>query len=130
MPKLAWTSDIHLDRLTERDYQEFKEHLSEIGSDALIISGDIAEGKRVFECLEDYGRTFDFPIYFVLGNHDFYFNSFQVVKTEIQTLTARLPTLKWLSEVGIVPLTDTAALLGIEAWSDGGYAPVANEGLN
>ncbi|MEP6903024.1 MAG: metallophosphoesterase [Actinomycetota bacterium] len=118
MKQLAWATDIHLDRLTERDYLEYKEYLQELNPDCLIISGDIAEGEVVCKSLKDFNDSFDFPIYFVLGNHDFYFSGFAEVEENVRALIKESGNLNWLSESGIVQLNDSTALIGVEGWGD------------
>ncbi len=118
MKMAAWTTDIHLDRLTERDYLEYKEYLQDLNPDCLIISGDIAEGEVVCRSLKDFNDSFDFPIYFVLGNHDFYFKGFAEVEENVRSLVKESENLHWLSETGIVRLDDETALIGVEGWGD------------
>lgn len=118
MKKLAWVTDIHLDRLTERDYAEYKEYLRELNPDCLIISGDIAEGEFVCKSLKDFNDSLNFPIYFVLGNHDFYFSGFAEVEDKVRELVKKSENLFWLSESGIVQLNDSTALIGVEGWGD------------
>src|SRR5215207_5740956 len=120
MIKIAWATDIHLDRLLERDYLEYKEYLRELNPDCLVISGDVAEGEFVCKSLRDFNDSFDFPIYFVLGNHDFYFSSFAQVEQNVRELVKKSANLYWLSESGIVELNDSTALIGIEGWGDAG----------
>ena len=116
---IAWTTDIHLDRLIERDYLEYKEYLRDSNPECLIISGDIGEGKVVYKSLKDFNDSFDFPIYFVLGNHDFYYDTFADVKIKIRNLVEDCENLHWLTESGIVSLNDSTALIGVEGWGDG-----------
>src|SRR5262245_32010678 len=119
MNQLAWTTDIHLDRLTERDYAEYKEYLSELNPENLVISGDIADGEKAFGFLRDFNDSFNFPVFFVLGNHDFYFDSFVGVKAKTRALVSECKNLRWLSEEGLVVLNEKNALIGIEGWGDG-----------
>lgn len=116
--QLAWATDIHLDRLNERDYSEYKEYLQELNPDCLIISGDIAEGEVVCRSLKDFNDAFNFPIYFVLGNHDFYFSSFAETETNVRALVKESKNLNWLSESGVIALSDSTALIGVEGWGD------------
>ncbi len=117
--RIGWATDIHLDRLNERDYLEYKEYLRELNPDLLIISGDIAEGEKVCHSLKDFNDSFNFRIYFVLGNHDFYWSSFAVVEENIRNLVKEAPNLNWLTESGVIPLNETTALIGVEGWGDG-----------
>lgn len=118
MKQIAWATDIHLDRLSERDYLEYKDYLRELNPDGLIISGDIAEGEFVCKSLKDFNDSFDFPIYFVLGNHDFYFSSFAQVEKEVGSLVKVTKNLNWLTKMGLVRLNDSTALIGVEGWGD------------
>lgn len=119
MDRIAWATDIHLDRLNERDYLEYKEYLQELNPDCLIISGDIAEGEKVCQSLMDFDETFNFPIYFVLGNHDFYWNGFEQVESEVGELVENSQNLNWLTKSGVVKITDSTCLIGVEGWGDG-----------
>ena len=119
MNKIAWATDIHLDRLKERDYLEYKEYLSELNPDCLIISGDIAEGEKVCESLKDFDESFNFPIYFVLGNHDFYWNSFEGVENQVDQVVKASQNLHWLTKSGVIKINDSSCLIGVEGWGDG-----------
>ena len=82
--QLAWTSDLHLVFLRPSatgagGLLSWLEGLAREPFDALAISGDISEAPSLREhlgLLESYVRR---PIYFVLGNHDFYRGSFEQV---------------------------------------------------
>lgn len=119
MKRIAWITDIHLDRLRENDYQEYKEYLQELKADCLIISGDIAEGEKVCQSLSDFDSLLDYPIYFVLGNHDFYYRTFENREKEISELVNNSENLNWLTESGVIQLNASTALIGVEGWGDG-----------
>lgn len=119
MNQIAWATDIHLDRLDKRDYLEYKEYLAELNPDCLIVSGDIAEGEKVCQSLRDFDETLNFPIYFVLGNHDFYWNSFEKTEKEVGELVEKSQNLNWLTKSGVVRLNDSTCLIGVEGWGDG-----------
>jgi predicted phosphodiesterase len=121
MQKIGWTSDIHLDRMDEQDHLEFKEWLIKLEVDALIISGDIGEADSVVGYLRDLHNTLSFPIYFILGNHDFWGSSFDEVRVTIRAVVNECPNLHWLTESGIIELNSTTALIGHECWADGRY---------
>lgn len=118
MTRIAWATDIHLDRLNERDYLEYKEYLQELNPDCLIISGDIAEGEKVCESLQDFDGLFSFPIYFVLGNHDFYWGGFAEVENKVSQLVKNSKNLNWLTALDVIELNDSTALIGVEGWGD------------
>ncbi|MDQ2746847.1 MAG: metallophosphoesterase, partial [Acidobacteriota bacterium] len=118
MRRLAWATDIHLDRLNERDYLEYIEYLRELNPDCLVISGDIGEGNVLVKSLKEFDEAFDFPIYFVLGNHDFYFKGFAETESQVREVVKTSHRLHWLTETEIVALNDSTALIGIEGWGD------------
>jgi Calcineurin-like phosphoesterase len=59
------------------------------------------------------------PIYFVLGNHDFYRGSIAAVHHAVAHQAAAFRWLRWLPASGVIPLTDTTALAGHDSWADG-----------
>ena len=69
--RLAWATDIHLNFLTSIDRSRFLDSINE-QADALVVSGDIAESNSLGEVLRQMDAVLDMPVYFVLGNHDFY----------------------------------------------------------
>ena len=55
----------------------------------MLISGDIAESQNVTEYLEWIASRLAGPIYFVLGNHDFYNGSIAGVRQAVAELCRR-----------------------------------------
>lgn len=139
MFKLCWCTDIHLDHLTEyvvlengqydgtrifsyAKLKEFCDNVNNTKSDALLITGDISEAPMVkshLEMLEE--RIPEIPIYFVLGNHDYYHGSIKELRESMKNWSGKTGRLKWLNQSGIVRLTDKTALVGHDGWYDGGY---------
>jgi hypothetical protein len=58
------------------------------------------------------------PIYFVLGNHDYYHGSIAEVRESVAALCRRDPWLRWLPGCGVVELSNRAALIGHGGWGD------------
>jgi Icc protein len=58
------------------------------------------------------------PIYFVLGNHDFYFGSIAEVRRNVGALCRRRPRLKYLTDAAVVPLAPGVGLIGHDGWAD------------
>lgn len=120
MFRLAWTTDTHLNFLRvigalESFVEYLKEDAAEVSGgppDALVITGDIAEGHNFGDFIEDVKKMFGKPVYFVLGNHDFYGSSFE----EARDWAARLGG--WLVTEAPVKLTDEIALVGHDGWYD------------
>lgn len=72
MLRLAWLTDIHLNFLEDSERRRFLETVA-TQADALAISGDIGESPSSIGYLQEMEEILRKPIYFVLGNHDFYF---------------------------------------------------------
>ena len=121
MKNFIWTSDIHLDRMDEREYGELKEWIVEKDADALVLAGDIAEADSVVDYLIDIESTIQGEIYFVLGNHDFYKGGYKTVRDDIREVVEKCENLKWLSDMNVVELNNSTALIGHEGWGDARY---------
>jgi len=121
--RLAWLTDIHLNFVP---FDERQRLYSSIAADGVLISGDIAEAPGVGEMLLEMKRMLDVPIYFVLGNHDFYRSSFADVHARMRALTANLTNLIWLTDSAPQLLSDNTAAIGEDGWADGRLGDYAN----
>jgi predicted phosphohydrolase len=121
--RLAWCTDIHLDFLDRPDevgrvHDQFAGPLSEVDCDAVLITGDISLSPHLVRHLGILDRIVDRPIYFVLGNHDFYGGSFDLVRSQVRSACAGSRNLRYLTGAGPVHLTDGVALVGDDGWYD------------
>ena len=117
--RLAWITDPHLDHLNAGALRRFCTELAVLPADALVITGDIAVGATLDIHLAELDSALPFPVYFVLGNHDFYGSSFGAVRCMVAAATRSARRLVWLATAGVVPLTPDTALVGIDSWYDG-----------
>lgn len=117
--RLAWLTDIHLNFVGWRGAVQLFQSIREASPDAVLLGGDIAEAPTVVHYLSKMAEVLDIPVYFVLGNHDFYRGSISGVRKAVSDLCARTKRLHWLNETGIVRLTECTALLGHDGWADG-----------
>ena len=65
------------------------------------------------------------PIFFVLGNHDFYYDSISNVRSSLEEFCELHQDLTYLSRASVVELTKTTAIVGHDGWGDarlGNYA--------
>nr|WP_276599641.1 metallophosphoesterase [Nannocystis sp. SCPEA4] len=116
--RLAWATDIHLDFLDDDSVRRFAAELAAPKADALILSGDLSHAEALEHHLRLLAQGVPGPIYFVLGNHDYYGSSIEAVRTAVLDLGARRPRLSWLPAAGVVRLTDRTALIGCDGWGD------------
>ncbi len=130
MKRLAWVTDAHLNFLRPGRVEDFYRTLSASAADAFLIGGDLGEAPDVALHLNALGDRLARPVYFVLGNHDFYRGSIAGVRATVAALCGARPDLHYLSASGVVPLTEDTALVGHDGWGDGrlgdyGGSPVA-----
>ena len=85
----------------------------------MLVSGDIAESTSVVSYLQWMADRIDCPIYFVLGNHDFYYSSIRQVRAQVIELCRQDARLTWLGETSPIPLTANVGLVGHDGWADG-----------
>jgi 3',5'-cyclic-AMP phosphodiesterase len=123
---LAWITDPHLNFLDHDAVYSFCAELAQEKADGYLITGDIGEAPNVANYLNILDAHVDRPIYFVLGNHDFYRGSISVVRRKITQLCLGYPNLHWLPMAGIVPLTSETCLIGHDGWADGRYGDYTN----
>ncbi|WP_447975459.1 metallophosphoesterase [Nitrospira sp. Kam-Ns4a] len=117
--RLAWVTDIHLNFLKPHEHRRFLDALAATDAAALLVGGDIGEADSVGTYLAEMAVVFQRPVYFVLGNHDFYGGSIAAVRRAMTELCRREPWLQYLPESGVVELTPTTGLVGHDGWGDG-----------
>lgn len=116
--RLAWATDIHLDFLGDDAVRRFAAELAAPRADALILSGDLSHAELLEHHLRLLSQGVPGPVYFVLGNHDYYGSSIAAVRQAVRELGLRRPRLCWLPAAGVVRLTERTALVGIDGWAD------------
>lgn len=117
--RLAWLTDIHLNFVGPAEITALCRAIIEQIPDTVLIGGDIAEAEDL-EChLELLADRLQRPIYFCLGNHDYYGASIADVRARVTRLAAESRWLCWLDTAGVIELTATTGLVGQGAWGDG-----------
>jgi len=126
--KLAWLTDIHLNFCDEptverlacevRAARSGESDSAEGAVDAVVITGDIAEAPSVLDGLVNLRRRFERPIYFVLGNHDYYRGSIYQVRDRLAAACRQDEGLCFLTASGPVSLSSDVALIGHDGWGD------------
>ncbi len=117
--RLAWATDIHLNFLSRDELSAFIASLDATGADAILLTGDIAEAPSLHGLLGALAEGLSRPIYFVLGNHDFYRGSVREVRELASWLTRSSRWLRWLPQIPPVELGPDMVLLGHDGWADG-----------
>lgn len=123
--KLIWLTDLHLDFLQEDERMGFYAQVVQADGDAVLISGDIADALSLDERLQEIAFEVNRPIYFVLGNHDFYHGKVSTVHKETKRLTQQEFLLNWLSVSGPKKLGKQTCIVGVDSWADARYGDYA-----
>ena len=84
-----------------------------------MVTGDIAESNILCSTLRELAELTVRPIYFVLGNHDFYRGSVFSTRRMVGYLVSDNKGLVYLNQAGVVELTPHTALVGHDGWADG-----------
>jgi len=119
--RVVWATDIHLNFLRPHGRAVFFSSIREHQPDAVFVTGDIAEAPCLLELLHEMRQAIDVPLYFVLGNHDFYHGSIETVRRGIQDWCQTQSGLTYLSFSGLIELTPKTVLIGQDGWGDGRY---------
>jgi len=128
---LVWTTDTHLNFLSLEKILKFCKSIRERKPDAVVLTGDITESPLLLHHLLVLEKELSpAPVFFVCGNHDYYHASIAEIR-QILTEKYSYPeenkgSLKsgayWLGSSGVIPLTDSIALVGHDGWYDGCYS--------
>ena len=124
--KLTWITDVHLNFLEKDERIDFYHTLIATDSNGVVISGDIAEATSIESILKEMASTIQKPIYFVLGNHDYYRGSINDLRSTMISIIKDEPFLFWLPESGPQKLNDEVVLVGQDCFADGRYGDYTN----
>lgn len=106
--RATWLTDIHLNFMRPLALRAFYDRVRQEHPDCLFVTGDIGEADSVQRFVEELRKIA--PIYYVLGNHDYY-------RSGIQAFRATLPA-GWLPALQPIQLTPNTVLLGVDGWGD------------
>ncbi|MGI9469929.1 MAG: metallophosphoesterase family protein [Rubripirellula sp.] len=99
-------------------WSEWIESIASHGAQGIVITGDISEGDDVVFQLRRMVETLNTPIYFVLGNHDFYRSSFHATRQAVIHACRDHPLLHYLTDLSAIELAPAAYLVGEDGWGD------------
>lgn len=114
-------TDIHLNFLQPQQVNAWLQQLTTHELDALVLTGDIGEAPNLAIYLTQMADYLQIPLYFVLGNHDYYHSSITQLRSLVSQLHRDHEWLHWLPETDCVQLNATTGLIGHGGWGDGSY---------
>lgn len=121
MTRIVWLTDLHLNFVPRDEVVQLLLRVAWEHPDAVLIGGDIAESSDVCDFLKQMARAWQCPIYFVLGNHDYYFSSIAEVRERVEQLCAEEANLHFLTHEPMAQLAPDIGLIGHDGWADGRY---------
>ncbi len=132
--RISWASDLHFDHADQESIQIFYDKLNKQRPRLLLLAGDIDLGREnpvysltgetipangLISTLKKINESISCKIFFVCGNHDFYFSSFEKVRKSIHELSHELPNITYVHETEGIELDPQTVLLGHDGWADG-----------
>ncbi len=119
--RMVWATDIHLNFLAPDERAKFFASIVAQQADGVFVTGDIAEAPTLVALLDEMHQAVQIPVYFVLGNHDYYFSSVRHVRLSLTAWCENQTGVRYLPISGVVRLTPTTVLVGQDGWGDGRY---------
>ncbi len=116
---LIWLTDLHLDANKSSLLHQFLDLVKNEKAEGVLIGGDISNGITSLTHLRYFAKYIDKPIYFVLGNHDYYHSSIANIRNLAGKLHLEFPNIHYLTTEGIAQCTQTIAIIGHDGWADG-----------
>jgi Icc protein len=117
MRRIAWLTDLHLDFPPPSGVDAFIATVAAERPDAVVVGGDTSTAETVAAFLVRLEKDLGVPVFFVLGNHDFYHGSIAVVTGRIAAICGE--RLRWLSRSEAIELDPETCLVGHDGWADG-----------
>jgi 3',5'-cyclic AMP phosphodiesterase CpdA len=121
--RFAWVTDLHLDHAVAAERDRWVSQVASQRYEGLLISGDIAESSDVVGYLRHIAETLQLPVFFVLGNHDFYGSSIGATVQSVIYACRESPRLHYLTDLEAIPLQSfgrdrNTYLVGEDGWGD------------
>lgn len=116
--RLAWMTDIHLDMAGDLNTRLNFLSKSVEGCDAVLLTGDISVSNFLISHLSMIESALEKPVYFVLGNHDYYGSNFSTVRRNVMNFCNSSSYLRYMNSVQYIKLDDRKYLIGHDGWYD------------
>jgi predicted phosphohydrolase len=120
--RATWLTDIHLNFMRPLALQKFYDRVRAEQPHILLVTGDIGEADSVARFVGELGTIA--PIYFVLGNHDYYRSSIATVRAAMDKLDE---SATYLPKHDPLRLTPRVVMLGVDGWGDARCGDLASK---
>ena len=129
MGKICHLTDTHLNFIDDIESWWADILLANNDCDCFLFTGDVSTSSNIQYVLDIFESTSK-PVYYVLGNHDYYSTSIETLRDDIGK---RKPSnVTFLTQSNPIVLSPTSILIGDDGWYDGrnGTYWASNESLN
>lgn len=116
--KYLWYTDTHFDKVMPWTLYLFIRYVRSENPAGIFLTGDISSGHLTALHLKLLAKFIKCPIYFVLGNHDYHFSSFEEIHFKLRKLCKQYPNLIWVTDRDLIELNEETCLIGTEGWYD------------
>lgn len=122
MAKFAWATDIHLDFVRDdQRFLAFAQSLIAQSPTGIFLTGDLSTSRHLIHHLSVLEKAVQRPIYFVLGNHDYYGGSIENVRKGMRELGNISPFLRYMPTMPYYTLSQSTGLIGHDGWYDANH---------
>ena len=108
--KIIWITDPHLNFVDSAKLDDFCYKITSLNPNVVFLGGDIADSASLVDKILTLEKKIQCPIYFVLGNHDYYHSSISSVREQVQKISNSSSYLQYLTDTDIVKLTSNTCL--------------------
>jgi predicted MPP superfamily phosphohydrolase len=119
MTRIVWLTDPHLNFLEWAGIEAFLARVRAKRPDVVLLGGDFGEAPDCAWRLAAMDEAWQIPLYFVLGNHDYYRGSIAHVRQQVAELCRERPRLVHLNASDPIELAPGVGLIGHDGWADG-----------
>jgi len=121
----VWLTDLHVDKLSADDYAELISSIIALKADGVWLTGDIGDPPANWVFLETLLHHVKFPIYFVLGNHDYYQQRIADVRKKANQLMDTFKQAHYLTNEPAHRINEDTLLVGVDGWANTADIPLA-----
>lgn len=137
-PSFLWGTDIHLDAVRkDKVYRRLFDSILFADEKIVFLTGDLSScephSKKKIPKLVHHlemisGACAGKEVYFVLGNHDYWYSGTESVREALPSIVKNFPNLTWLGNQEPIQLDDETFLVGHDGWYDLRNAPAPSRG--
>lgn len=120
--KYAWLTDIHLNFLGFNERMAFYQTIKDANVDGVFITGDIGNATSFEFFLKEIASYSLCDVYFILGNHDYYGSSVNMVRDDAEEIIGHDEwEILWVPAHSpyILSKDKNIRLVGHDCWADG-----------